>query len=383
MRNRSEYNTEPFNIKEFTRKALSYKYLYIICIILFFGSAYLFNKFAPTVYSVNSTIGPVEESRSSFLRSDDQFSLGMISAANNLENDINSLKSFSLVSETIRNMGLEIGYYRESDNILKQTIQIYNNSDYRVTIDKSHIQTINARYFIDIINDTTFRLKVSDDKVAFYNYLDNKIISSGHTLNVDTVCKFNQTVTTPYFKFSVALYSARPGDERNRFFRLFHTDQITSQYLKRLTVEPVSLRSTLINVYFQGGNRDLSVNFLNSYLKSYLEKDLAKKNTIALNTVNFIDSQLSEISDSLLISESKLSDYRSTHQVTDLSYQGQQALNQMTQIEDQKSTLQVQQRYYNYILEYFNTNQDIAGLAPPSAANVSDPIMNSLVLELL
>ena len=28
-------------------------------------------------------------------------------------------------------------------------------------------------------------------------------------------------------------------------------------------------------------------------------------------------------------------------------------------------------------------NQDMAGLAPPSAANVVDPIMNSLVLDLL
>ncbi len=55
----------------------------------------------------------------------------------------------------------------------------------------------------------------------------------------------------------------------------------------------------------------------------------------------------------------------------------------MTQIENERSTLQVQERYYNYILDYFNKNQDMAGLAPPSSANVVDPIMNSLVLELL
>ncbi len=36
----------------------------------------------------------------------------------------------------------------------------------------------------------------------------------------------------------------------------------------------------------------------------------------------------------------------------------------------------VQERYYNYILDYLNKNQDLAGLAPPSSANVVDPIMN-------
>ncbi|MCE5225674.1 MAG: polysaccharide biosynthesis tyrosine autokinase, partial [Porphyromonadaceae bacterium] len=127
----------------------------------------------------------------------------------------------------------------------------------------------------------------------------------------------------------------------------------------------------------------LTIDFLNNYIQSYLDENLSKKNKIAFNTINFIDSQISEISDSLSISESKLRDYRSTHQVTDLSYQGQKALEQMTQLQNERSTLQVQERYYNYILDYFEKNQDVAGLAPPSAANVVDPIMNSLVLELL
>jgi tyrosine-protein kinase Etk/Wzc len=45
--------------------------------------------------------------------------------------------------------------------------------------------------------------------------------------------------------------------------------------------------------------------------------------------------------------------------------------------------LQVQERYYNYILDYMEKNQDMAGLPTPSGANVADPIMNSLVLEML
>jgi capsular exopolysaccharide synthesis family protein len=67
----------------------------------------------------------------------------------------------------------------------------------------------------------------------------------------------------------------------------------------------------------------------------------------------------------------------------DLSYQGQQAFTQMTQLETDRSNLQIQERYYNYILDYFNKNKDMAGLAPPSAANVVDPIMNQLIMDLL
>ena len=388
MANQNKSGTEPFNIKEFILKALSYKYFYIISILLLLLFAYFFNKFSPTVYRVSSVIGPVEENRSSLLESGDRFSgLASFGQTRNLENDINSLNSFSLVSETIKNMGLEIGYYKEYDNIIGQIHQVYQNSQYTVSIDKSHVQPTNARFYITIINDSTYRLTVSEDNVSFYNYLDNEIISSGNMLKLDTLSRFNKTINSPYFKFSIALnkssYNPSPGKDEKSYFRFHHIDNITKQYLGRLAIEPVSMRSTLINAYFQGENRALTVDFLNMYLQTYLDYNLSKKNKIALNTVNFIDSQLSEISDSLLLSESKLSDYRSTHQVTDLSYQGQQALSQMTQIEDEKSTLKVQERYYNYILDYFSKNQDIAGLAPPSAANVVDPIMNALVLELL
>jgi glutamine synthetase type III len=146
-------------------------------------------------------------------------------------------------------------------------------------------------------------------------------------------------------------------------------------------VEPVSIRSSLINVLFHGENRRLTIDFLNKFIQSYLDENLAKKNKIAINTIDFIDSQISEISDSLTQSESKLRDYRSANQVTDLSYQGQQALEQMRQIENERSMLQVQERYYNYILDYFDKNQDMTSLAPPSSSNVVDPILSSMIME--
>ena len=167
------------------------------------------------------------------------------------------------------------------------------------------------------------------------------------------------------------------------YFEFYHLDLLSQQFLRRIKVEPVSIKSSLIKVSFQGENVGLTIDFLNTYIRNYLDDNLSKKNKIALSTINFIDSQISEISDSLSKSESKLKDYRSSNQVTNLSYQGQQAIEQMRQIESEKATLQIQERYYNYILDYFNKNTDVAGLAPPSSANVNDPIMNSLVLELL
>jgi tyrosine-protein kinase Etk/Wzc len=388
MSNQKESTSEAYIIKEFISSALSYKYFYIGCFIVCMVLAFLMNKISPTIYGVNSIIGPIEDKRPSLLGSNNLFSgSGDFSQVRNLENDINSLNSFRLVLTTIQDLNLEVGYFWEKKSIFKQSRQIYLGSAYTVTIDKSHAQPINARIYIKFINDKSYRLRASADNVTFYNYVDNAIISEHKSLKIDTICKFNETIKNSNFKFSVALNkdltTPGPKEEGQMYFVLYHQDLLANSYLKRIKVTPVSLKSSLIKVAFQGENLGLTIDFLNKYLKAYLDDDLSKKNAIAKNTVNFIDRQISQVSDSLVKSESKLKDYRSANQVTDLSYQGQQALQEMTKIEAEKSTLQVQEQYYNYILDYFSKNKDVAGLVPPSSANVVDPFMNSLVTEFI
>ncbi len=388
INNQNDSQSEAFNIKEFIAEALSYKYFYIASFFICLLIAFLVNKFSPVVYEVNSIIGPVEDKRSSMLGSNDLFSgLGALAESRNLENDINSLNSFSLAATTIKNLNLEIGYFAGKNSLFSKPTQVYLGNPYTVSIDKSHIQPINARFRIDILDDQTYRLTASEDEVAYYNYIDNAVVSDKNMFKIDTICRFNETVSSFNLKFSIALnkelYNPQLAKETEFSFVFYHLDQLTKSYLRRLKVEPVSIRSSLINLLFTGENRRLTIDFLNNFIQAYLDDNLSKKNKIALNTIDFIDSQISEISDSLTISESKLRDYRSAHQVTDLSYQGQQALEAMREIENERTTLQVQERYYNYVLDYMEKNQDMSSLSPPSAANVVDPIMNSLVLELL
>jgi capsular exopolysaccharide synthesis family protein len=388
MPTQKETTSEAFIIKDFLLTALSYKYVYAACLLVCLVVAFLINKASPTVFGVNSIIGPIEDKGTELRGSQNLFNgNGDYNQVRNLENDINSLNSFSLVSTTIKDLNLEVGYFAEKKIILKKSHQIYLGSPFTVNIDKSHIQPINVRIYIKIIDDKTYRISSSGDKVSFYNYVDNIVVSENNLFKLDTICKFNETAGNKNYKFSVSLnkdyYHPTSTDENQLYFEFYHQDLLANDYLKRLKVESVSLKSSLIKVSFHGQNMGLTIDFLNKYLQAYLGDDLSKKNKIAQKQVNFIDTQISGISDSLVKSESKLKDYRSENQVTDLSYQGQQALQEMTKIQSDRSTLVVQEHYYNYIFDYFEKNKDVAGLAPPSSANVVDPLMNTLVLELL
>jgi tyrosine-protein kinase Etk/Wzc len=375
-------------IKSFLSKAYSLKYFYIVCLVIFIAAAYFYNKYSHKIYQVSASISPVKNDASTALSSNELFrNIGTLQTDKNIENEMNNLNSFSIVSSTIAKLNLEVSYFMGKTGFFEMTTELYNNLPFTVNIDKSHLQPIGVKFNILIISESSFKLTVATDKAILYNYLDNQIVSENNTINFDTICRFNETITNKLFKFSVSFhkenYSFKGDPEVLYYFNLQHLDYMSMEYLNRLKISRPSPLASIITIQFRGENKDKTISFLNKFLDSYLEENLAKKNKIAVSTINFIDSQISEISDSLVKSESKLRNYRSENQVMDLSFQGQRLYEQMTKIETERANLEVQERYYNYIINLFKATNDISGVVPPSGMNVSDPIMNQLITELL
>jgi capsule polysaccharide export protein KpsE/RkpR len=87
---------------------------------------------------------------------------------------------------------------------------------------------------------------------------------------------------------------------------------------------------------------------------------MEKKNRIALSTVDFIDSQISDVADSLSMAQSALQSYRTTEGVMDLSFQGQQMVEQISRLEDQRASFEQQRKYYESLKNYLASNNDIS-----------------------
>lgn len=387
MKNRNEPDSSNVLIQQYLVKVYSLRFYYIGCIFFFAAVALLINKFSQKAYEIKTTIGQVQENRSSALASDNMFRQSApYSAGRTVEDAINNLNSFSLISSTINSLNLEIGYFKESSNILKQSTEISLNTPFLINLDKSHIQPIDVKFYITVLNDSTFRLTASNKKTSLYNYIDNLIVSDDVFLRIDTICKFNKTITDSNLKFSVSFNKDFKPDKKDLkdhyYFKLFHLEELAKTYLKNLKIEPISVLASIIGVQFTGNNIDKSITFLNSYINSFLEQDLTKKNKISVNTIKFIDSQISEISDSLGKSESNLRNYKTNNQVMDLSFQGQRTYDEMAQIESDRTNLELQSRYYNYVLNYLKTKENASGVVTPNSAKITDPIMNQLITDL-
>ncbi len=373
-------------LKYFILKVASLKYLYMAVIIICLLAAFLFNHFSTKVYEASASLSPVEDKTSTILSSNELFSgLRSLETMNNIENDINNLNSFELVYKTVNSMKLEVSYFSELKKIFTQTSELFGSTPFTVSIDKSHIQPIGAKMYIIPLDETTYRLTISQKKIAFYNYVDNQVISEDNVVEFDSICKFNDLISNNIFRFSVSYnksYPRKDPTESQYYFMFNHLDDLSKSYLEKLDIQKVSPLASIISIKFAENNLEKTITFLNNYLNTFLDENLNKKNNMASKTVSFIDSQISDISDSLVISESELRNYRSANQVMDLSFQGQRIYDQMNEIENERANLKVQERYYTYVINYFNLNEDVSGLTPPSAMNVSDPIINQLISNL-
>ncbi len=90
------------------------------------------------------------------------------------------------------------------------------------------------------------------------------------------------------------------------------------------------------------------------------------------------------ITDSLLGVENQLQQFRSLNKIMDLSEEGQLAFEQLKRIEEEKGNAILQEKYVNYLFNYVKKpGQDFKDFVVPSVIGISDPMLNTLLNNLL
>lgn len=383
--------------KKLLQRLYSFRKVYILLILCFLIAGVLINKFSTVVYRNVTTLYMNQDDKSRGLNStNDAFqSFGLFSVKGNIDNELEILRSFSLLKRVITESDLKVSYFSHRLSPLSEVLintpfvrktELYNQTPIEVVIDPSVPQAVNLPFFITFLNESEFMIEADGKEIPLYNYIDDQVVSLTPAINFKQRFRFGDEIKTRYFNFRVQKSSNFNKDYTadNRLFFVMHDiNRLAIQYQNSIKTETTSERSTLIKLTLTGTNRQKITDFLNNLTAVYLGKSLDKKNKTALSTIDFIDSQISNIADSLTYAETALKNFRTTQGVMDLSFQGQQIFEQLGKLENEKAALDVQKKYYEYLNSYLNANQDVSSIMAPSAMNVVDPILNSLVAQLI
>lgn len=390
----SEILQQKTDYKELFYKLYQHRKWFLISITVLVALAFLFNKITANIYKNQTTLLLQEQEKNSFLSGENIMQgFGLFAGNKNIENEIGILQSFTLINDAIIHLNLETSFFQEDYlfgkllemDFLRRDKEIYKESPIRISIDQSSLQPIDLPFHFRIIDDKKIKIEAYGTGIPIYSYIEDDVMHIADTVSINGIYNFEDEIKGKNFNFKIHLKTNDINSWRKeKSYFVFHDlNLLTLGYQSQISAINTSKTSSLVVISMEGENKYKISDFLNTLSNAYLDRNLEKKNRIAINTVKFIDSQISEVSDSLSIAESKLQNFRTTNQVMDISFQGQKSFEKMGELESQRALLLMQQKYYDYIRDYFNRNNDMSDLIAPSSMGVQDPLLNQLILDLI
>ncbi|MBU3926810.1 MAG: hypothetical protein KKB74_03315, partial [Bacteroidetes bacterium] len=373
---------ETIDLRALFYKFVRYWYLFALTVFVAFVVAFLFNKYTNPVFEVSTSV-LVKDDKSK-LDPSAMLGIGLSNTQQNVENEIGILSSFSLTYRSIQNLGFEVSYFIDEGLVSKE---LYKNSPFEVVFDTSVAQAVGLKYDLKFINKNTFKIDAEGELTKKYVFGTNKYDDGViERINWTGEYAFGELIETPFAKFTVILTNSfDPELNLKENYNFIFSDYYSlTQQFRGFDIEPINREASILNIKMKKDNIHKAVDFLNMLTHIYLTRSLEQKNQIADNTIRFIDNQLNIISDSLNSAEINLQEFQSKNEVMDMSFQAQQVFRYIEDLQKQQAELEVKSRYYNNLRNYIVKNsENIDELVAPSAMGIEDPVLNTLVGELI
>ncbi len=348
-------------------------YWLLLSVVIALAVAYYITSNSEPVYKVAASVLVRDPEKSSASIGDLIYGEEFFKTGSNIENEVFLIRRFRLVRSTLEELGYEAMVYEEESPI-------------QVKVDSSSLYIPHgAGFYCKIKSQEKYVLSTENED--FEELLEGKEFRFGEEVDLDG------------FRFAVLLdrqgfvnylrklkaESRRDPDkeiERKVFFEVNDLDKLADSYINSLEVEALDEKASIFQLSLETTWPEKEIKFLNALTQNYINNDLNEKVSVASQTMNFLDDQLAFISDSLNSIEEIRKEFKEDFTI-DLSKEGTQLYENIQRLESQKSEIQLRQQYLNYLENYVKSDQDPQEITVPSTMGIKDPVLNSLVKELV
>ncbi len=334
-----------FNYQEFLFKCYHYWYLFVISIVVAVAVSFFFNKYARPEYEVKSTI-LIKDRSENKMNPQEMLGIGMFNGIQNLQNEMEIISSYNITS---------------------------------------YPQPVNMTLNLTFLSPTQFKLEADAVEVPFYTFSEKKFVRNRkENVLVNGVFSFQQVIQRKDFRFKVVLtddFDEKKDYQKSFSFKFRDYDGLVAEF-RTFTVEPVKKDASVVVVTMKSIMAYKGADFIDALTSEYVASGLEKKNIAATRTINFIDSELMGISDSLNVSERILMNFRTNKEIMNLDAQSQAVFSLMMELQDQKAVLMVKDSFLKKMKKYIEANQDLQEMIMPASLGIDNSALNSLTQQL-
>lgn len=359
--------------KPFDYKALLFEFvvrwpLILACVLLALGGAYVYLRYQPPVFSVSSTvlIKQGDKSKASAMgQLASMQDLGTVSLANNFDNEVEILQSYSLIQKVVERLGLYITYAEARKQ--GYDIPLYSQTPVRIWMSPDDAERLPSVLRIRIDGQKGGKQSVT---VKFTQNGEEQVIQKSYQ-------KLPSVFVTPVGTLSFSADSTlASGVSYQLQVEVSAPSAMAGSYKSRLSAVPTSEFTSIVRLTISDTNIRRGQDFLNTLVTIYNDDANEDKNQVALHTAQFIDERIAVINDELGVTETELADYKQRAGITDLSADAQRALQGSSEYEQKRAENANQLRLVSDMRAYLENPANRDEVIPANVGLTDNGLVN-------
>lgn len=374
---------EPLNIRDLIFKFVVYWPWFVISAIVLVVCAYIYLRFQEPVYNITSTVLVKEQDQRTKMMGTAGGAMsalqdmGGFTMSSSFDNELEILKSRTLVKKVVSELGLYINTYRKGSFGYNATL--YKSSPVNVYITPQEAEKLKSPIRVDMRYTEAGLLEA---KATYFELEEEKTVTQ-------KFAKLPAVLPTP-----VGVLSFTPADsaiavkgEVNLISIITTPKVAANSYSASLSIAASSKTTTIAKVTLKNTNRQRGADFINALVKQYNEDANNEKNEVARKTAEFIEDRISIINAELGSTESELAAFKQRSGLTDIASDAQLAKEQSTRYDQERIQNATQISLVRFLQSYINNPANRNEVIPANVglqdANLSSVIdqYNTMIIE--
>ncbi|NDP20107.1 MAG: polysaccharide biosynthesis tyrosine autokinase [Paludibacter sp.] len=342
----------------------------VVSLFVCLSVALIYLKFTLPSYEVTTSILLKDDQKGSGSAEMNAFKeMGLFTQKNNVDNELEVLKTRTLVEQVVRELGTNANYTHIATlpiiSKLGTAVGFTNLGKYNERILSGNESPIIVRLpdvILDTLNDE-IKFEILVHPSGVYEFSGKYL---GRTYNVKSSISDSQ-VKLPFGVVNTTRGSLRPKEDMIVGVTLQSPESKAKEVIAQLKMELTSKTTSVVIITYKTSNINLGKSFLNKFIEVYNREDLNDKTIMANNTAQFIDDRLMTLSRELGDVETRVENYKQVQGLTDITSESNMFIQQTGDFAQRRLEVETQLAIVSDIDDYMHRKENLFQLIPASS----------------
>lgn len=351
-----EANDEKIDIQEVLFKYIIHWPWFVGAVLVCLIGAWIYLRMATPVYNISATVLIKDDKKggnTGGMAGLEELGLsGLISSSQNIDNELEVLRSKTLVKEVVNQLNLYVSYTDEDEFPSKN---MYKTSPIIVSLTPQEAEKLSDPMIVEmsLYPQGSLDVGVTIGDKEYQKHFEK--LPAVFPMDEGTLAFFQSPDSLMAKKDTTEESSAQ--NVRRITAKINSPMKVARVYCENLTIEPTSKTTSVAVISLKNSSLQRGQDFINQLLEMYNRNTNNDKNEIAQKTAEFIDERIDIISKELGNTEANLENFKRNAGITDLTSEAQIALTGNAEYEKKRVENRTQISLLEDLRKYIRGNE--------------------------